>query len=310
MVTEGIEFINANVDQVIGYLENIDRTKLQVSPSNLKINLDGRNLVLTVMENGVKDYPVRKSFLHKLLKWYSFPLNQLNRLSRETLVSICNDYLMGINRSFVNVTIEKEEALTITSPDYNEITDLEIIKKCADLGVRTVSRNDFMMRITTAEKFKFEAVPGDNCGIGLSVINSETGFRTLSIAHFVMRYVCSNGAIIRIDETGDTRVHYGHLENELQEFLNTQVAQALTNQIKVADSIKKLSNKSASDFVNNVSKRIESFLGKNESRNFLNEVNEESTLYDLFNVVTSNAKKYDLSRRVFLESLAGDLILN
>lgn len=57
-------------------------------------------------------------------------------------------------------------------------------------------------------------------------------------------------------------------------------------------------------------KRIESFLGKNESKNFFGELKEESTLYDLFNVVTSKAKKYDLSKRVLLENLAGDLILN
>ena len=137
---------------------------------------------------------------------------------------------MNINREFVNVTLEKGEALTITSPDYNEITDLEVIQKCTDLGVRTVSRNDFMMRITTEEKFKFEAVKGDNCGIGLNVINSETGFRTLSIAHFVMRYVCSNGAIVRIRKDENDRVHYGYKENELQEFLDEQVGLALISQ--------------------------------------------------------------------------------
>ena len=310
MVTEGIEFSNANVDQVIEHLENVKRNRLQISPSNLKINLEGRNLVLSVMDKGVTDYPVRKSFLHKLLKWYSFPLNQIFRLSRETIASVCNDYLMGINRSYVNVVIENEEALTITSPDYNEITDLEIIKKCAALGVRTVSRNDFMMRITTEEKLKFEAVPGDNCGIGLNVINSETGFRMLSIAHFILRYVCSNGAIVKISKDRNDRVHYGYKENELQEFLDEQVGLSLLSQKKVVDSIKDLSNKPAVEFITSVSKRIESYLGKNESKNFLSELRETSTLYDLFNLVTNKSKKYDLSKRVLLENLAGELILN
>lgn len=310
MVTEGIEFNNAKIDQVVDYLENIDRYKIQVSPGNLKINTDGKNLILTAMEDGVKDFLIRKSFLHKLLKWYSFPLNQLYRLSIDTIASVCNDYLMNMNRSFVNITIEKNEALTITSPEYNEITDLKVIKNCAALGVRTVSRNDFMLRITTEEKFKFEAVPGDSCGIGINVINSETGFRMLSIAHYILRYVCSNGAIARIDKTGGEKIHYGHRENELQEFLNEQVAKALSNQQKISKSITGLSDKPASEFVVNVNKRIESFLGKNESRNFLSELNEKSSLYDLFNLVTDKAKKYDLSRRIYLEALAGDLILN
>jgi len=310
MVTEGIEFINASPDEVINYLQDLGREKLRLSPANLKIKSDGKFLMLSIMDKGVEDYPIRKSFLYKLLKWYSFPMNQLYRLSNETLISICNDYLMNINREFVNVTIEKGEALTITSPEYNEITDLEVIKKCADLGVRTVSRNDFMMRITTEEKFKFEAVKGDNCGIGLNVINSETGFRTLSIAHFVMRYVCSNGAIVRIDNEANERVHYGYKENELQEFLDEQVELALLKQKDVADSIKDLSKKPASDFINSVNRKVESYLGKYESKNFFSELRKEATLYDLFNVVTDKAKKYDLAKRVSLENLAGDLILN
>ena len=310
MVTEGIEFNNAKIDQVVDYLENLDRYKIQVSPVNLKINTDGKNLILTAMEDGVKDFLIRKSFLHKLLKWYSFPLNQLYRLSIDTITSVCNDYLMNINRSFVNIIIEKNEALTITSPEYNEITDLEVIKNCAALGVRTVSRNDFMLRITTEEKFKFEAVPGDSCGIGINVINSETGFRMLSIAHYILRYVCSNGAIARIDKTGGEKIHYGHRENELQEFLNEQVAKALTNQQKIAKTITGLVNKPAAEFVVSVNKRIESFLGKNESKNFFGELKDDSTLYDLFNVVTNRAKNFDLSKRVLLESLAGELIFN
>lgn len=310
MVTEGIEFINARPEEVVGYLQDLDRVKLALNPANLKIKLGGKFLMLSVMDTGVRDYPIRKSFLYKLLKWYSFPITQLRRLSTETLVSICNDYLMNFYRDFVNVTIENGEALTITSPDYNEITDLEVIQKCMDLGVHTVSRNDFMMRITTEQKFKFEAVPGDDCGIGLNVINSETGFRALNIAHFILRYTCSNGAIVRISNDDQERVHYGYKGNELQKFLDEQVELALISQLRIADSIKNLSNKSAVKFIESVNKRVESYLGKIESKNFLDELTEKSTLYDLFNVITDKAKNYDLSKRILLENLAGDLILN
>lgn len=310
MGTEGIEFIDASADEVIDYLQDLDRVKLTLNPANLKIKPDGKFLKLSVMDKKVEEYPIRKSFLYKLLKWYSFPMNQFNRLSNETIISVCNDYLMNINREFVNVTLENGEALTITSPDYNEITDLEIINKCANLGVRTVSRNDFMMRITTEEKLKFEAVKGDNCGIGLNVINSETGFRALSVAHFILRYTCSNGAIVRIVNKENQRVHYGYKGNELQEFLDKQVGLALISQLQVADSIKNLSNKPAAEYIENLNKRVESYLGKDEGKGFLSELKDESSLYDLFNLVTNKAKRYDLSQRVLLENLAGDLILN
>ncbi|HQI42123.1 MAG TPA: hypothetical protein PK195_03520 [Ignavibacteriaceae bacterium] len=309
MVTEGIEFIDAKVQQVVEYLENVDRKKIQVLPCNLKINNNGRYLFLSIMNGGIKDYLIRKSFLYKLFKWYSFPLNQLHRLSMDTITSVCNDYLMNIDREFVNIIIENDEALTITSPGYNEITDLDVIRNCAILGVRTVSRNDFMLRITTEEKYKFQPKPGDDCGIGINIINSETGFRTLSVSHFVLRYICSNGAIIKINNGGE-KIHYGHCKNELQLFLQKQINLILANQHKIANSISNLTNKPASEFVESVNKKIESYLGKNEGKDFLAELKTDSSLYDLFNIVTEKAKKYDLSKKVLLESLAGDLIAN
>ena len=81
LAKEGLEFINADPEQVIDYLGSLERSKLQVNPSNLKVYLDGKTMMLSVMNKNVKDYPIRKSFFYKLLKWYSFPLNQLYRLS-------------------------------------------------------------------------------------------------------------------------------------------------------------------------------------------------------------------------------------
>ena len=33
-------------DEVIDYLESLDRVKLQLNPSNLKVNLDGKTMML------------------------------------------------------------------------------------------------------------------------------------------------------------------------------------------------------------------------------------------------------------------------
>ena len=68
MVTEGLEFNNASPNEVIDYLQDLDRIKLDLSPASLKMKSDGKMLMLRVMDNGVKEYPIRKSFLHKLLK--------------------------------------------------------------------------------------------------------------------------------------------------------------------------------------------------------------------------------------------------
>jgi len=262
------------------------------------------------MNGRIKEYPIRKTFFHKLLNWYNFPTNKLSRLSNETVISICNDYLINIGSEYVTVTLESDEALTLTSPRYNEITDLEIIDRCAALGIQNISRNDFMMRIITEDRYKFEAVKGDDCGIGMSVINSETGFRALSVSHYILRYICSNGATRQIDDGNYRKIHYGYNDDELKKFLDEQVTTAISKQKEIKESIQNLSTKSAEEHILRVSKRMESLLGQKEAKYILSNIDEDANLYDLFNLITENAKDYDLSKRIYLERLAGELILN
>jgi hypothetical protein len=49
-------------------------------------------------------------------------------------------------------------------------------------------------------------------------------------------------------------------------------------------------------------------LGKKEATIFFDDFSNELTQYELFNLITSNAKRYDLSKRYFLESFAGEII--
>ncbi len=179
MVKEGREFINAEPGEVKDHLETVERCRLEANPSNLKLTAEGSVLILQIMNGSLKEFPVRRAFLHKLLKWYNLPLSQLYRLSPETVASVCNDYLMNIQREYVTIKIEEGDALTLLSPDYNELSDLSVISTCETFGIDKISRNDFFLSITTEEKMKTQPVPGDECGIGMNIVNSETGFRAL-----------------------------------------------------------------------------------------------------------------------------------
>jgi hypothetical protein len=77
------------------------------------------------------------------------------------------------------------------------------------------------MSITTEEKIKTEPVKGDECGMGLNIVNSETGFRALTVSHYILRYICSNGAVARISDDDDKRYHYGN--EDLNLFVNEKV---------------------------------------------------------------------------------------
>lgn len=307
MVTEGVEFIDAKPGVVIDYLKSRSLNRIETAPANLKIVNSGRLLVLQVMNGKIREYPVRRTFLYKLLRWYGFSLGQLMKLSTESVTSICNDYLMNIKRSKVIIKTEKDEALSILSPDYNDIADLEIIRQIAELGVRNISRNDFFMSIATEEKIKTEPIPGDKYGIGLNVINSETGFRALTVSHYILRYSCSNGAVARIsDDDDDKRYHYG--KEDLGLFLNEKVKKATVERKILIDKLLRLNDKKISNTKEYYIKKIDPVLGKKEATIFFNDFSNELTQYDLFNMITSRAKEYDLSKRYFLESFAGEMI--
>lgn len=308
-ISEGIKFIDSDPREVKGHLELINQSRLDVNPSSLKLVSDGNSLVLQVMNGKVRQFPIRKTFLYKLLNWYRFPLAQLHKLSAESVASICNDYLMNIKRQYVTVKFEKDEALTLLSPDYNEITDLEIIRACENLGLHKISRNDFFLSINTEIKLKTKPVPDDQCGVGLNIVNSETGFRALTVSHYILRYTCSNGAFARIsDDDDDKRCHYG--KDDLKAFLNDKVERASKERGTIIEKLQALNQNKINKTKEYYIRKIEHVLGRREAFDFFENLEENVTQYDLFNFITSNAKRFDLSKRYFLESFAGSLIFN
>lgn len=311
MVTEGIEFIEAKADVVIDYLNSRELIKKEVDPTSLRVENQGKLLILQIMNGGIKEYPIRRTFLYKLLKWYNLPINQLFKLSLDTITSICNDYLMNIKSDKVIIKIENQEALTILSPKYNEISDIEIIKQISELGVRNISRNDFFMSITTEDKIKTKPLKGDDYGIGLNIINSETGFKALRVSHYLLRYTCSNGAYIKISSSSDNenfRYHYG--SQDLMLFLKTNVEKAEEERNKIIDKLLLMTEINLTESKEHYIKILQPILGRREAIIFFNDFNNQQTLYEFFNSITFKAKNYNFSKRYFLESFAGNMLLD
>jgi len=53
-------------------------------------------MTLQMTSGKVGEYPLRQSFLLKLLKWYSFPASAVVRLSGETVAAVMNDFYLTI----------------------------------------------------------------------------------------------------------------------------------------------------------------------------------------------------------------------
>jgi hypothetical protein len=213
-----------------------------IAPERLHLAAAGRDLVLDIMNGSVHQYPVRGAFLLKLLKWFAFPVRLLERLETETVVGVANDFLLGIGSGDVTVMVEDGEALGLTSGRYNRLEDLAILRLCSGAGIAKVSRNDFFTRMYTELRSTAAVQKGDECGFGLNIVNSETGFRSLSVYHYVLRLVCTNGAVIRT-EVGDDRIeHYGWPAGKLEQWLVDRVAgsagreQVLVSRLRQADA--------------------------------------------------------------------------
>jgi hypothetical protein len=88
----------------------------------------------------------------------------------------------------VAVTTENGEAISILSGRYSPLSDLEVIERCSDIGIAEVSRDDFQLRLYSQILVKTQPVPGDECGLGFNIFNSETGFRALSVSNYVLRF--------------------------------------------------------------------------------------------------------------------------
>jgi len=320
-----IEFTAENPETVIKHLQGVQRKTITADPSSLLLKAGNGNeseeILLAVSNGSVRHYPVRESFLRKLLKWYSFPVHLLNRLSTETIVSTANDFLLNIRSGNVFVKLENDEALTITSGRYVDFPDLEILQMSGQFGIKEVTRNDFFMSINSEIKIKKPPVPGDDCGFGFNIFNSETGFASLRASHYILRYVCSNGAMARFSEgekEHKSLVHYNLSRDTIEKYLRKTLMGIEKTRDEVFSKLSNLTECESTDVLDKSRKGISGILGYAKAAELMREyVNNteyqfkdfDGSQYALFNFITSKAKDFDIYKRTQMEHLAGNLFL-
>ena len=256
-------------------------------------------------------YAVRKSFLHKLLKWYGISHHSITHLADDTLVLMCNDTLRAIssNSSYINLKIENNEAISIVSKKFTLSSDLDVIDLVKNkVKIDRISRDDFGMRIFTKITAEAEPIVGDISGFGLNITNSETGFSTLKAEHYILRYWCTNGCTTKIKQSPINIVHYNKPKSEIYKDLSIVLDSAPKEpEFFTQGVLKSLEEKAQSSFPD-ISFKINAILGNKAGYNFFNEFNRDKSKYDLFNHITHSAKRFDIMERYKLEKLAGTLI--
>ncbi len=300
----------ADPAEVVDFLRSRKIRRYIMPADRLHITTDGTGFFLQVMNGGVKEYPVRRAFVQKLFRWFSMPPAQLNRLGMDTLASVLNDFLISIRSGEVTVKIENGEALSITSSKFSEIQDLDILRLVEHLNVDRISRDDFLTRIYTRITSRAEPVPGDACGLAYNVLNSETGFQALSIQHFLLRYVCSNGATVSSASRKEQRVHYGYSKAALEEFVETEVAAREKESAEILEKLNRSVHRPATDSLYEVTERLGMVAGKKRARELLRDAGDSPSMFQIANLVSAFAQRLDIRNRLKLEILAGELMLS
>ncbi len=310
--THGEEITREDVTALASFLDTRKLERIDTNPERLCFVTDGSKPILRIAEKTLRDYPVRGSFIDKLLKWHHLSRWHLKNASNETCVSFFNDLLLAIKGESVRVYVEDGEAKTITSSRYSEFFDDDIVAACKGLPIGSVSRTDKVLRMDSEVQFKFQPRVGDDCGFGFTILNSETGFHALQVSHYIMRYACTNGMVMRIpttDGTPPSRVHYKVSTNSLKKNLDMQIANIALTRKEIITLIAQAALRPPHPLMQ---KRAASGLNSigGDTKTIRKEIAEAVTEWDLANVVTAYARVQPIDLRLKLEQSAGQLLFN
>jgi len=150
-----------------------------------------------------KEYPVRRTFLYNFWTGIGSLLAD-KQIITWTIASVCKRLSNEYKKRICHFKVWERRSTDTFKLRLQWDFWSRVLRACADLGIRAVSRNDSLKHHHWRQN-KDEPVKGDICGIGLNITNSETGFRALKISHFILRYVCSNGAVARISKDDDNQ---------------------------------------------------------------------------------------------------------
>lgn len=296
-----------SADSALDYIKSAQRENIKTSPDQLHINNDGKMLYLEVFNGKVRQFPMRESFMLKLLKWFSFPSHQLKILDIDTITSVLNDYLLAIKRLYVNVKIEWGEALTITSDKYCEIEDGQIIKRLDPNSIDMIYLTDFASFFRTKTKFDIAPFPDDVFGVGLNIVNSETGFKAFQINNYLLRYVCSNGAYVKDFEDDVKYYHYDLFAPGVYEMIDYKV----NNIQEKVEALKNNLSGMNTDLKRDEVQKLNQVIFHRTGAKLLVDILENDrmpTKYELFNIITHRAKEFELAKRILIEEIAGGMV--
>jgi len=151
------------------------------------------------------------------------------------------EYLQQINYNYglqrqsskkLFVRFDGEKVRGVFSKRYVPIDHATIVENLLHSGVNPerkveLKMDDGMMQLTLGDPQQTFALQGDDYHVpGISIINSEIGLASFSIAAFILRLVCTNGLIVK--DRGNATA-YRHVSQKALDRLPQILSQAYSN---------------------------------------------------------------------------------
>jgi len=317
-----MQFVNgeilskASIEQVKEHILSCKKTAICDYSNAFSITLEGNMpLLLHKTQHAIKSYPIRKSFLFKLLKWYGISYHNTH-FHDKTLIAICNDNLQDISKINTNypkkviIYIENDQALSITSENFTPISDLEVLDIASkNMNIKQIFRDDFIMRVHSEIRSEKAPVKNDICGFGIQVVNSQTGFSAINAEHYILRYVCSNGATHKILNSNIRYIHYNVSREKILNDLDKTLSLAPDEPTNFINAVQTAINTKAIHLFPDITYKVNNIIGAKKGYLMFKDFDKKhQNLYELFNHITNKAKKFDILEKYKLEQLAGTLV--
>lgn len=304
-------------DDYFSLLEKKNVEILKVDPGSLKTVLKEGRLFLEI-ENQKKDlFPVSNVFVEKLLRWFYTSTDMLPYLSPDSVLSITNDLLSTIYKrgrqyqvNEVKIRIEDGVALSILGNNYVTIEDRDLYQYIKEFGVQKIVHDDHITRFLSEIKIQKEAVVGDRMGYAMHFTNSQTGFCAMTRSIFILRYWCKNGAVSSELARKDFYYHNAGgllgFSNSLESFPTEFREWADNFEICLKEARNtKYDKKSAFRVKDLISRALPVY----ETRDFIKDLEKADTIWQVYDTITTQAKKCSTYDRLLLEEVAGKVIM-
>jgi len=200
----------------------------------------------------------------------------------------------------------------ILSPTYTPVTNLDILtaaKASLDISKARVTVFRGYLRLTgVTDRMTFQPAVGDILSGGWEITNNEFGKGALSMSQFVLRLICTNGAVVS-DEEDHRYMHRGWERAGLVQHLST-IGEATISRMGGMDerlhrmTESRLGTRRHGD-LGQVSARA---LGKAGLQEFHEVIKPDSSVYDAYNHLTLVSQQKKLGPRRELELIAGSLL--